>query len=200
MGCAAAQDANDTDLTIQDYSIDEVSPAGEPLEAEISGNLDDSGNAIEASAPDNASSQSKLAASNNDKALGIIPHGNSFVAIQEAIDNAGDEGVTLESITYYGNGNPISIYKSITINGNGAVLDAQGRSRIFNIDSSNIVINIDNITFKNGITVNGGAISVQGGSGIFSNCTFTGNQARAMGGALNFQNDGYYVLTDCNFR
>ena len=42
MGCAAAQDANGTDLTIQDYSIDEVSPAGEPLENEAFSYFNDS--------------------------------------------------------------------------------------------------------------------------------------------------------------
>ena len=197
MGCAAAQDANGTDLTIQDYSIDEVSPDGEPLEAEISGNLDDSGNGVEASATENASSQSKLAASNNDKALGIIPHGNSFVAIQEAIDNAGDEGVTLESITYYGNGNPISIYKSITINGNGAVLDAQSRSRIFEVTAGNVVIK--NIIFKKGYCENdGGALYWNGESGNLINCSFTDNKAQQCGGAVHWAGESGN-LTNCTF-
>jgi hypothetical protein len=65
--------------------------------------------------------------------------GNTFADIQNTIDNAeaGDTVVLLGN--YTGNGSCISIGKSLTIEGNGAVLDARQLSGIIGIDTRDFV-------------------------------------------------------------
>ncbi len=123
----------------------------------------------------------------------VIVEGNGFSDIQNAIDNA-DPGtvLVLKNITYLNDidGN-MDIDKSITIIGNGAVLDAEGKSRIFDIHSSNV--NLDNISFINGVANDGGAVYIADGSNNIDiyNSTFSNNAASNDGGAIFIQHNTY---------
>ena len=74
-----------------------------------------------------------------------------LVICKKKIDGA-DEGSTilLENNYIYDFGfstDGISINKTLTINGNGYVIDALGQSRIFNVNSASVTLN--DIVFKN---------------------------------------------------
>ena len=88
----------------------------------------------------------------------------------------------------------ICIDKSITIDGNGFIIDAQEKSRIFKIIAENVVLK--NIIFTNGKTDNGGAVYFEK-SGNVINCNFINNQA-TYGGAFYFNSGG--EVTNCNFN
>lgn len=74
----------------------------------------------------------------------------------------------------------VVINRSVNIFGNGHIIDALNKSRIFNIVADNVFIN--GITFVNGNSYNGGAIS--GHSYGVIQCTFKSNHADNYGGAL----------------
>jgi predicted outer membrane repeat protein len=73
----------------------------------------------------------------------------------------------------------ISIEKNITINGNNHVIDAANKTRIFNFDNSNVIIN--NLIIKN---ANGGAIYSQSSNITTNNVTFIHNTKEYYGGAI----------------
>ena len=83
-------------------------------------------------------------------------NGNTFSDIQKTINyaNAGDTIVL--SGNYAGNGSKIKIPKTLNVEGNGAILDAKGMSKIFEINGKNVKIN--NMTFINGRDISSGAI------------------------------------------
>ena len=122
-----------------------------------------------------------------------LSRSGEFDELQKLIDNASDNGIiNLEHNYTYTVGTDnitegISISKNLTINGNGFTIDAQGKSRIFNIDSgTNVVLN--NIIFINGFTEgNGGAILSYGNVKI-AESSFINNTAKS-GGALYFAGD-----------
>ena len=148
-----------------------------------------------------------------------------FGELQKLIDDASDKStINLERNYTYTIGTDtitegIIITKNLTINGNGFTIDAQGKSRILNIESGiNVVLN--NITFINGYTeVNGGAIfaygnvditgsrfinntAVDGGAiatvgGIIMDVSFKDNHAEDEGGAVYFKGSG--VVENCIF-
>lgn len=83
----------------------------------------------------------------------------------------------------------VFINKDITINGNGHVIDAMGKSRIFNINYGDGLslykVTLKNITFKNGnAKIYGGAI-LNFADLTIDNCYFTNNNAGTAGGAVN---------------
>ena len=118
----------------------------------------------------------------------------------------------------------IPLLDNITIDGAGHTIDAQGHSRIFFIKERNITLK--NITFKNGLSEAGGAISITDtGTLEIENCTFTDNNskehggaiinfgnlhmenvdfinnaAKAEGGAINNQIGGKITLSNCSFK
>ena len=75
----------------------------------------------------------------------------------------------------------ISINRSVTIDGNGHVIDVNKSSRIFYINAS--CITLKNITFKNGDSSFGGAIYCNGLNMTIDNCIFINNGA-VSGGAI----------------
>lgn len=93
--------------------------------------------------------------------------------------------------------NGIIINQSITIDGQGHKIDAQGKSRIFKITSDNVTLK--NINFINGnTTMEGGAVYFEK-SGSVSDCNFTNNEAMnviACGGAIYMDSGSVY---NCNF-
>lgn len=133
----------------------------------------------------------------------------TFTALQKKINNASDgTTITLENDYKYDEGfskNGISISKSLTIDGNGHILNGLSKSRIFKIYSGEITFK--NIKFINGRAIydddsrtgDGGAILqdyTYGDKLIFSGCTFTNNIADDSGGAVAFKEG---TFTNCIF-
>ena len=106
-------------------------------------------------------SEYNLSISLTDNEIQGSADNGTFTDLQKKINNA-DVGstITLENDYKYNSGfstEGISINKTLTINGNGHVIDALGQSRIFFINSTKVTLN--NILFKNANTTdNGGAI------------------------------------------
>ena len=95
------------------------------------------------------------------------------------------------------NNTGITIDRNMNIIGQsriGTVIDAQGKD-IFHI-SSGINVIILNLTFKNGTSSIGGAISNKGNLTV-NNCNFTGNKASVVGGAII--NYGALIAKNCTF-
>jgi len=90
------------------------------------------------------------------------------------------------------NGTEMMIGDRVTVTGPGSgllTIDAQQKSRIFNIDQAGSASNtftISGMTLKNGlVTGNGGAILNSDETLIFSDMKFLNNKATAIGGALH---------------
>ena len=97
------------------------------------------------------------------------------------------------------NNTGITIDRNMTIIGQsrtGTVIDAQGKD-IFHIMISGINVTILNLTFKNGTSSLGGAISNKGNLTV-NNCDFTGNKATVIGGAII--NYGALIAKNCTFK
>lgn len=140
----------------------------------------------------------------------------TFTQLDTKINGNTDKDIYLESDYKYFEDDVIDFREGIVINrdvnihGNGHTIDANGESRIFQINGGNVVFY--NITFVNGVTVGddcGAAIngdcnainctfkqnhgSYWGGAmcgGFAINCTFIDNSAGGFGGAMS---DGYAV-------
>ena len=130
---------------------------------------------------------------------GLISEGNSgtFAELQANI-NALTNGSTITLNKNYEcedgfDGEGILIDKSITIDGQGNKINAQGKSRIFRITADNVILK--NIIFTNGISGNGGAVYFEK-SGNVINCNFTDNDAMR-GGAVYFNSAGDVI--NCTF-
>lgn len=98
---------------------------------------------------------------------GSVSAEGNFTALQKEIDNSGNvleitQDYTFNKSTDAGLGGAISLNNKeyFTINGNGHILDGANQSSIFAITTDNIAIN--NITFINGKSMSGGAISALG--------------------------------------
>lgn len=115
--------------------------------------------------------------------------------------NSTTEHQTLELAKDYKNtdgSSYINITKSITINGNGHVIDANNRSRIFWIKADDVMIR--NLTFANANAhLAGGSISWWGNNATLADCTFVNSTAVSGGGALYFKGNDV-SLTNCNFE
>ena len=133
----------------------------------------------------------------------------TFADLQDKINKGYDSTITLDkNYTYEGTGYPngITISKPITIDGKGHTINAQGKARIFKIQSNNVILK--NITFTNGQTQGaalegqGGAIFWQGSEGEVSHCTFINNTANTSvvsnGGAIHWY-EGNGNIHDCIF-
>lgn len=98
----------------------------------------------------------------------------TFENVQNIIDQAESNSTVILNGTYEGLGNEIVIDKDITIDGLGtATLDANHKSRIFNISSGSVILK--NINFINAKSpTNGGAITSDGQLTVI-NCSFTDN-------------------------
>lgn len=147
--------------------------------------------------------------SSADEADKLSDSEKSFSDIQTLVDGA-DEGATIDlSGNYAGSGIQITIEKPLTINGNGATLDAKNSSRAFYITADNVVLN--NINFVNCYqssrydSVYGGALYLKGSYNSIVNCTFTGcgvstssNEDYANGGAI-YLDGAHGVIDGCKF-
>ena len=98
-----------------------------------------------------------------------------------------DADIILDDNEKYGYINGIKVETiGLIVNGNGHTIDAQGKTRIFDIGFSSITFK--NITFKNGFTEgNGGAIKCMFSTVKFEGCIFENNvnkQQCGTGGAI----------------
>ena len=132
---------------------------------------------------------------------GLISEGKSgtFAELQANITQA-TEGSTLTLNKNYEceddfDSEGILINKSITIDGQGNKIDAQGKSRIFKITAENVILK--NIIFTNGKTTERGGAVFFSGTGEVTNCNFTDNTATYDGGAVYFYGGGN--VSNCNF-
>lgn len=82
----------------------------------------------------------------------------------------------------------MAILENTIVNGYGHTIDARGIARVFYINERDVVL--EDITFINGYDENGGIIFVdKNGSVEIRDCTFKGNHATNLGGAIiNFGN------------
>ena len=159
--------------------------------------------------------------------MGSVDNG-TFTDLQKKIDDAGENStIELENNYAYDSGfsvNGIHINKTLTIEGNGHVIDALGQSRIFFIENQKVILN--NIIFKNGYcggydngsaiyvmdnnfsgsvsgtfvnnsAYNGGAVYFEGNGNVI-NSTFENNTAIYMGGAI-FSASYNQTVVNCTF-
>jgi len=137
-----------------------------------------------------------------DDATGAEDNG-TFTALQKKINDAvEDSTVTLENDYAYDEGfgsDGITIYKSLTIDGNGHALDGLSESKIFLIKEGHVVFK--NIEFRNGYKTDfydgdGGAIHVWSGSISVFNCSFINNTAKWGGAIYCYDAD----VVNCSFK
>ena len=201
-----ASDANDTTVSSEDTSQIELSDSDKVIED----NLQTSEENDELTLTDNDVFGAD-SASYSDLALEISKSGN----------------VTLTHKNYiYDGGATIEIKEdNKVIDGNGAVIDMAGSTKMsaFKVSSSGVTIknltiknanyNIDggaicftgdsryctvtNCNFTDNSARLGGAVCFLGSSGTVTNCNFTGNTASSGGGAVYFSSSG--TVTNCNF-
>ena len=147
---------------------------------------------------DNQKIENNLISSSSEDILSEKDNG-TFTALQDKISNA-TEGATIELEKDYANDGVLSdgilISKSITINGNGYTIDAQHKSRIFNVTANNVVLN--DIKFINGNATLGGAIFCEGDNVTIWNSTFI-NNAADWGGANYFKNTISHLIITGDF-
>ena len=114
------------------------------------------------------------------------------------VNNGGT--VKIANGIYTGENNTgITIDRNMAIIGQsraGTVINAKGKD-IFHIMISEINVTILNLTFKNGTSSTGGAISNRGNLTV-NNCNFTGNKATVIGGAII--NQGTLIAKNCIFN
>ena len=147
---------------------------------------------------DNQKIENNLISSSSEDILSEKDNG-TFTALQDKISNAA-EGATIELENDYANdgvlADGILISKSITINGNGYTIDAQHKSRIFNVTANSVVLN--DIKFINGNATLGGAIFCEGDNLTIWNSTFI-NNAADWGGANYFKNTISHLIITADF-
>ena len=118
-----------------------------------------------------------------------------FTTLAKDINNGGESVKLTRNYTMKEGETHVVISKSnILIDGQGHTLDADNRGNIFGVSGTNIIFK--NITFINGLGVNGGAIGDFYGSGknyTVIDCTFINNTATNCGGALYAQYSPIYV-------
>ena len=120
---------------------------------------------------------------------------SDFTTLASDINNGGSSiKLTKDYAMQAGETHVVITKSNIVIDGQGHTLNANTRGNIFGVTGSNIVFK--NITFINGLGVNGGAIDDFYGDGksyTVIDCTFINNTATNCGGALYAQYSPFYV-------
>lgn len=127
----------------------------------------------------------------------------SFMALDRTIKNAPGSEIKLTQDYAYNESCDseltwgITISKSLTIDGNGKTIDANGKARIFNVEP-NCKLILKNLIIVNGYSDgDGGAIYVNNANLTVTNCYFNNNKA-VTGGAI-YAYDSNVVLTHSRF-
>ncbi|WP_296888077.1 Ig-like domain repeat protein, partial [uncultured Methanobrevibacter sp.] len=159
---------------------------------------------------DNANNEtSVLSAVNNDEIVAINNSQEMLSAGQPAtfadlavdVGNGGDKNLGGKIYTYEGGSSVIGSFITIsepgTIDGQGAVIDANGANfRLFSVNTNNVIFK--NITFKNVNSLQEGPVILFTGGGTLEDCTFADNTAGSgAGGAVYFTGEG--TVKNCNF-
>ena len=124
----------------------------------------------------------------------------NFKELTGLIENVSQNG-TLELTKDYkhdsGDCDGIEISKSITISGNGHIINGSDASGIFKISNSNIILK--DIIFSNAFSGDcGGAINLNNVNCEIINCSFINNQANNAGGAIYSSNSNINIA-NCTF-
>ena len=150
----------------------------------------------------------EISVNDNNQAIGqsndeeIISEGNAgtFSELQNNITAMTGPTLELDRNYVYDDGfdtSGIKIDKKITIDGKGYTIDAQGKSRVFNIEASDVTIK--NLTIKNANYDGYGGAVYFAQSGRAINCNFTNNKATgddSVGGAIYMYSG---TVENCNF-
>ena len=131
--------------------------------------------------------------SNNETIVDNHPT-KSFTDLNEKINDLNQTAIILED-DYINHGEcdknfteGIYINRSVTIDGQGHVIDANKSSRIFYINTNNITLK--NITFKNGC----GAIYCNASNMTVNNCMFINNWEFSTGGAIYCEDSNTNII------
>ena len=122
----------------------------------------------------------------------------SFSDLQTIIDSDTSGEINLTEDYVYSD-SEITIDKTITINGNNHVIDANGASKVFTITGSNVILN--NLTIKN-INITSGktnAILWNGENGQLINCNISDNYVSQFLGAIVYWNASSGLIDGCYF-
>jgi len=122
----------------------------------------------------------------------------SFSDLQAIIDSDTSGEINLTEDYVYSD-SEITIDKTITINGNNHVIDANGASKVFTITGSNVILN--NLTIKN-INITSGktnAILWNGENGQLINCNISDNYVSQFLGAIVYWNASSGLIDGCYF-
>ena len=139
--------------------------------------------------------------SSNDEILTAANDG-SFADLNTKINGGSSTNIVLDKDYRYSATDTIkdgiAISKNnIEIDGKGHKIDANGKSRIFNITGT--TVSLKNIVFANGNHNNGGAIRGYGDNLRIINCTFMDNTAEGYGGAVFSYPDSYTAFVNSTF-
>ncbi len=126
--------------------------------------------------------------------------GNDFGSIQSTVDgvSSGDV-INLAGGTYNGSGSEISVStNNLVFNGQGAILDANGNSRIFMISSDNVTL--QNMILRNGnFDGYGAAVYVAGANFKIINCSVLNNVGDGGGGIMITSSSPGSIVDNCMF-
>jgi len=182
---SAAENASDVQLTVES---DDSAVSHDDVAVESIGSNDD--NVISS----DVSKENKLGISHNFT-------GTTFSQLQTLINSAnqGDTIVLKNDVVQNGT-SLINIAKSITINGENHIVDAQNKSNIFYLAADNICLN--NIIFKNfRCSYNNPTIDIRCNNTEISNCDFI--NSNGTGYIIQIGNYGKlsynFTICDCNF-
>ena len=131
----------------------------------------------------------------------IITTDDSFDNLEKIINNSDENSTVILNKNYASVGDEITVKKSLTIDGGGHSLNGINASRIFYIQTDNVVIK--NINFINGYSENnGGAVflSIDSDDCNFINCTFSHNSAQDEGGAVYGSFSSNVTFINCIFK
>lgn len=149
--------------------------------------------------------------SNNDEIISEEGDG-TFQELQDMINDAAENStITLDKdyipdVDFYKtNSMGIKINKSLTIDGKGHTLNADGKGRIFYINNDYLSVSLilKNIKFINANTPrgDGGAIRMSNWhNASITNCSFINNTCGDNGGAIYGANCGGSTITNCLFE
>ena len=174
---------SDSDSSVEDFT-----------DSDSSGNIH--GSDSDSSVEDSADSDSSV----EDSTDSAIDNSNrTFDEIQSLIDSASAGDTILLNGTYTSSGNPITLNKSLTIEGQGlTVLNANKLSEILKIKSDSFTLR--NIVFLN---YNGtaSAISISGGKlGLIENCSFINNSGVHYGSSIYAPSIDSLSISNCDFN
>lgn len=181
MVSAEASPIDDDSLLNNEFGEENI-----PIDYELN---EDSGNAVEGQSVESI---------DEDSSEGTILNVDekSFEDIQLEIDNSDDNSTIELDGVYTSSGNVIKVNKTLTIvgSGEGATLDGNFISRVFDLESNNIILKNLKIINSN-FTLNGqnqGAVYCFGENISIFNCTFINNiceDIKSYGGAIRWEGD-----------